>query len=142
MRTQLPFFPNEKNEALTISQSFSSRLTNSVNKTAYNSFNKWGGLTFEDILSNYPKETIDKCWIIFSKSITRIGISLLNLLQIKLFEFLSNISPLKTKKILLLPESFIFNFSKKKLMNFSIVINKGANILIFSPVVKKKKISI
>jgi hypothetical protein len=69
MRTQLPYFPNEKNQALTISQSFSSRLTNSVNKTAYNSFNKWGGLTFEDILSNYPKETIDKCWIIFSKSI-------------------------------------------------------------------------
>ena len=69
MRTQLPFFPNGKDQSLTLSQSFSSRLTNSVNKTAYNSFNKWGGLTFEDILSNYPKETIEKCWTIFSKLI-------------------------------------------------------------------------
>ena len=50
-------------------QSASCRLTNSVNKVAYTSFNKWGGLTFEDILSNYPKEVVDKCWTIFSQSI-------------------------------------------------------------------------
>jgi len=49
--------------------SASCRLTNSVNRVAYTSFNKWGGLTFEDILSNYPKEVVDKCWTIFSQSI-------------------------------------------------------------------------
>ena len=39
-----------------------SRLTNSMNALAYKSFNNWGVITYEDILSNYPKETIDKCW--------------------------------------------------------------------------------
>ena len=67
MKAQLPIFYNK--EHLTLPQTSTARLTNSVNRTAYNSFNKWGGLTFEDILSNYPKETIDKCWKIFAQSI-------------------------------------------------------------------------
>ena len=69
MKTQLPFFQKGKIQNNTILSKSSARLTNSVNKTAYNSFNKWGGLTFEDILSNYPKETIDKCWLLLSQSI-------------------------------------------------------------------------
>ena len=39
-----------------------SRLTNSMNALGYKTFNNWGVITYEDILSNYPKETIDKCW--------------------------------------------------------------------------------
>ena len=69
MATRLPYFSNGKTKDLALSQAFTARLTNSVNKTAYKSFNKWGGLTFEDILSNYPKETIDKCWNIFAQFI-------------------------------------------------------------------------
>ena len=69
MNTNLPYFHKNKNNNLTIDVPSTARLTNSVNKTAYNSFNKWGGLTFEDILSNYPKETIDKCWTVFSRNI-------------------------------------------------------------------------
>ena len=69
MKTQLSYYQKEKFNNLTLSNNSTARLTNSVNKTAYNSFNKWGGLTFEDILSNYPKETIDKCWTLFSQSI-------------------------------------------------------------------------
>ena len=38
------------------------RLTNSMNSLAYKTFNNWGGITYEDILSNYPQETINKCW--------------------------------------------------------------------------------
>ena len=53
MKAQLPIFYNK--EHLTLPQTSTARLTNSVNRTAYNSFNKWGGLTFEDILSNYPR---------------------------------------------------------------------------------------
>ena len=48
----------------------SARLTNSLNKTAYKSFNECGGITFEDILSNYPKEMIDKVWLNLSNFIT------------------------------------------------------------------------
>ena len=42
------------------------RLTNSINAVALNSFNKWGGLSYEDILSNYPKDIIENCWINFT----------------------------------------------------------------------------
>ena len=69
MKEQLPSYLNGKTQNLTLSHDSSACLTNSVNRRAFNSFNKWGGLTFEDILSNYPKTTIDKCWILFSKSI-------------------------------------------------------------------------
>ena len=46
-----------------------SYFTNEINKTALSSFNKWGGITFSDILSNYPKEVIDNCWLVFSQTI-------------------------------------------------------------------------
>ena len=46
-----------------------SRLTNSINSMAYKTFSNWGGITYEDILSNYPKETIDKCWYFLARSI-------------------------------------------------------------------------
>ena len=39
-----------------------SRLTNSMNLIGYHSFNKWGGISLQDILSNYSKEILDKCW--------------------------------------------------------------------------------
>ena len=45
------------------------RLTNSINSMAYKTFSNWGGITYEDILSNYPKETIDKCWYFLARSI-------------------------------------------------------------------------
>ena len=38
------------------------RLTNSMNYIGLKAFNNWGGITYEDILNNYPKETIEKCW--------------------------------------------------------------------------------
>ena len=45
------------------------RLTNSITSTAFRSFNKWGGVTYDDILSNYPVELIDKCWLTLSRFI-------------------------------------------------------------------------
>ena len=47
----------------------SARITNSLNKTAYKSFNKCGGINFEDILSNYPQEMIEKVWLNLSNFI-------------------------------------------------------------------------
>ena len=69
MNTELPLYQKRKRLIPTNPIKSSARLTNSVNKTAYNSFNKWGGLTYEDFLSNYPKETIDKCWLLLSHAI-------------------------------------------------------------------------
>ena len=46
-----------------------SKLTNSMNSIAFKTFNNWGGITYEDILSNYPKETIGKCWNCLSRLI-------------------------------------------------------------------------
>ena len=46
-----------------------SRLTNSINSLAYKTFNNLGGLTYSDILSNYPKEILDNCWNCLSKFI-------------------------------------------------------------------------
>ena len=46
-----------------------SKLTNSMNALAYKTFNNWGGITYEDILSNYPKEIINKCWNCLSRFI-------------------------------------------------------------------------
>ena len=34
-------------------------LTNSINLKALKTFNKWGGLTYKDILNSYP---INNCW--------------------------------------------------------------------------------
>ena len=69
MKTQIPFYQNGNSLIKNFSAESSARLTNSVNKTAYNSFNKWGGLTYEDILSNYPKETVEKCWLLLSQAV-------------------------------------------------------------------------
>ena len=46
-----------------------SKLTNSMNLIGYHSFNKWGGISLEDILSNYSQEILDKCWENLSRSI-------------------------------------------------------------------------
>ena len=45
------------------------RLTNSVNAIGLRSFNSWGGINYQEILSNYPHEVIDKCWLNLSRSI-------------------------------------------------------------------------
>lgn len=45
------------------------RITNSITSNAFQSFNKWGGTTYEDILSNYPQNIIDNCWWSLSRSI-------------------------------------------------------------------------
>ena len=65
MNRQLPFFRygNQKPRTKT------ARLTNSVNAMGLRSFNSWGGINYQEILSNYPNEVIDKCWINLSRSI-------------------------------------------------------------------------
>ena len=45
------------------------KLTNSMNATYLKSFNQWGGVSYEDILSNYPQEMINACWNNLSRSI-------------------------------------------------------------------------
>ena len=47
----------------------SARLTNSVNATALKSFNKWGGVSYDDILSNYPRDVIENCWNSLGRSV-------------------------------------------------------------------------
>ena len=49
-------FPDGYNMANT------AKLTNSMNSTYLKSFNQWGGVSYADILSNYPQEIIDSCW--------------------------------------------------------------------------------
>ena len=65
MNRQLPFFrygnQNKKNKT--------ARLTNSVNAMGLRSFNNWGGINHQEILSNYPNDVIDKCWLNLSRSI-------------------------------------------------------------------------
>ena len=46
-----------------------SLLTNSMNLIGYRSFNKWGGISLQDILSNYSPEIMDKCWENLSRCI-------------------------------------------------------------------------
>ena len=45
------------------------RLTNSMNSIGLKAFNNWGGITYEDILNNYPKEIVEKCWNVFSRCV-------------------------------------------------------------------------
>jgi hypothetical protein len=45
------------------------KLTNSMNSTYLKSFNQWGGVSYADILSNYPEEMINACWDNLSRSI-------------------------------------------------------------------------
>ena len=58
MNRQLPLFrygnQNKMNKT--------ARMTNSVNAMGLRSFNSWGGINYQEILSNYPNEVIDKCW--------------------------------------------------------------------------------
>ena len=67
--TDLTFIPKAKSRPYQINSKSTSFFTNIINKTALNSFNKWGGITFSDILSNYPKELIDNCWNVFAQTI-------------------------------------------------------------------------
>jgi len=45
------------------------RLVNSVNSIAFKNFNKWGGMSFEDILNTYPKELQERIWFLISRNI-------------------------------------------------------------------------
>ena len=38
------------------------KLTNSINSTYLKTFNQWGGISYSEILQNYPNEMIDACW--------------------------------------------------------------------------------
>ena len=38
------------------------KLTNSMNSTYLKTFNQWGGISYADILSNYPEDMINACW--------------------------------------------------------------------------------
>ena len=64
-----PYRKITKNRFMSLSPHSSSYFTNMINKTAFGSFNKWGGITYSDILSKYPKEIIDNCWLVFSQAI-------------------------------------------------------------------------
>ena len=67
MNRRLLFSNNKSLSKKLFSQT--SKLTNSMNALAYKTFNNWGGITYEDILSNYPKEIINKCWNSLSRFI-------------------------------------------------------------------------
>ena len=47
---------------LTDNMNKTARLTNSINEIGMKTFNKWGGLSYKDILNSYPKELIEECW--------------------------------------------------------------------------------
>ena len=49
-------YPEEYNMSKT------AKLTNSMNSTYLRSFNQWGGVSYADILSNYPEDMINACW--------------------------------------------------------------------------------
>ena len=49
-------YPEEYNISKT------AKLTNSMNSTYLRSFNQWGGVSYADILSNYPEDMINACW--------------------------------------------------------------------------------
>ena len=49
-------YPQEYNMSKT------AKLTNSMNSTYLKTFNQWGGISYADILSNYPEDMIDACW--------------------------------------------------------------------------------
>ena len=38
------------------------KLTNSMNSTYLKTFNQWGGVSYADILNNYPQEMVEACW--------------------------------------------------------------------------------
>ena len=49
-------YPQEYNMSKT------AKMTNSMNSTYLKAFNQWGGVSYADILSNYPEEMINACW--------------------------------------------------------------------------------
>ena len=65
MNRQLPFFTYGS----PLQYKKSARLTNSVNALGLRTFNNWGGINYQEILSNYPKEIIDQCWLNLSRCI-------------------------------------------------------------------------
>ena len=67
--TDLTPISKAKSRPYQINSKSTSYFTNVINRTAFKSFNKWGGITFSDILSNYPKELIDNCWNVFAQTI-------------------------------------------------------------------------
>ena len=65
MNQQLPFFTYGN----PLQYKKSARLTNSVNALGLRTFNNWGGINYAEILSNYPEEIKNKCWLNLSRSI-------------------------------------------------------------------------
>ena len=65
MNRQLPYFTYGS----PLQYKKSARLTNSVNALGLRTFNNWGGINYQEILSNYPKDVIDKCWLNLSRCI-------------------------------------------------------------------------
>ena len=65
MNRQLPFFTYGS----PLQYKKSARLTNSVNALGLRTFNNWGGINYQEILSNYPKDIIDQCWLNLSRCI-------------------------------------------------------------------------
>ena len=49
-------YPEEYNMSRT------AKMTNSMNSTYLKTFNQWGGVSYADILSNYPEDMINACW--------------------------------------------------------------------------------
>ena len=65
MNRQLPFFTYGS----PLQYKKSARLTNSVNALGLRTFNNWGGINYQEILSNYPKDIVDQCWLNLSRCI-------------------------------------------------------------------------
>ena len=65
MNRQLPFFRYGSQKQM----HKTARMTNSLNAMGLHSFNSWGGINYQEILSNYPNDVIDKCWQNLSRSI-------------------------------------------------------------------------
>ena len=65
MNRQLPFFTYGS----PLQYKKSARLTNSVNALGLRTFNNWGGINYQEILSNYPNEIKEKCWLNLSRCI-------------------------------------------------------------------------
>ena len=65
MNQQLPFFTYGS----PLQYKKSARLTNSVNAMGLRTFNNWGGINYQEILSNYPNEIKEKVWLNLSRCI-------------------------------------------------------------------------
>ena len=65
MNRQLPYFTYGS----PLQYKKSARLTNSVNAMGLRTFNSWGGINYQEILSNYPNDVKEKCWLNLSRCI-------------------------------------------------------------------------